>query len=71
LKICDLKLGCPRAFDHIIVSVQQIAELEVVRALNIGNQQCARAVLLRDVNRNAEIHSGMLYAVGRLVLLFE
>ena len=57
LKVGDLQFAFARPLDHVVIGSQKLGEAKLVRILDIRNQQSARAVFLRQVDSDAEIHA--------------
>src|SRR5262249_16194350 len=55
LKVRNLKFIVAGAFDNIIVSVEQLAEVETIRALDIWYQKGSRTVPFGNVNGDADV----------------
>ena len=70
LKIADLQFAVARAFDHILIGVDELLKIHSVRALDVRHEQAARAVFLLHVDRHAQIHVLAAHAIGRAVNLF-
>src|SRR6185436_12604265 len=55
LEVGDLKFAFASASHDVVIRCQKLREAKLVCALDIGNQQSARAVFLRYINRDAKI----------------
>ena len=55
LEIGNLKFAVARAFHYVVVGLKEFGEAQFAGVLDVGNEQRARAVFLRQINRNAEI----------------
>src|SRR5262245_16392133 len=70
LKIADLQFALARAFDHVLISVNELPKAHSVRAFDVRHEQAARAVFLLHVNRHAQIHVLPARAIGHALNLF-
>ena len=60
MKIGKLKFTFTRAPYNVVVGSEKLAEAKLVSALDIWNQQRARAVFLRYIDGHAKIDAGAL-----------
>ncbi len=58
LEIRDLKFTFASTLYNVVICTQELREAQLVCALDVGNQQIARAIFLRHIDGDTEIDVG-------------